>query len=260
MIKKLFVITCALALSITSILAQGKPSSQEPPPKPHLMIPLPPDTELPPPPPDGTPEEFIEAAINAIDTDENGELSFEEIYDAIEATHDHDDHAGQDDHGKQGHQDNKGGFDDDQDDAAVVLDFNMDDEDQEERFIEVSAGDNVEVQIFVKDMPASWGASFAISYDENALAYKGNSFKATKLIPNLIALSTANDGTVEVGGANFTKKLGGGSGVFGTLTFEVANDFSGTVDLIVDNATFRTSDDEVIWDDIDSLAEISIDE
>jgi len=84
MLRKALLIACVLGVGLC--LAWAQPP-EGPPPGPHLFIPLPPDTELPPPPPEGSPEEFLDAAIGAIDSDGDGLLSADEIHAAHEAVH-----------------------------------------------------------------------------------------------------------------------------------------------------------------------------
>lgn len=87
MLRTPILILSALVIGTTCAVAQDEPPPEGPPPGPHLIVPLPPETELPPPPPEGTPEEFVEAAIAAVDLDGNGRLSEAEIHAAHEAMH-----------------------------------------------------------------------------------------------------------------------------------------------------------------------------
>jgi len=82
MLKKIFLMTCVLALSTAPVLAQHGDEEGPMGPPPGLMIPLPADF-MPPPPEDG-PEEFMKAALSAIDTDGDKAISGDEIKAAME--------------------------------------------------------------------------------------------------------------------------------------------------------------------------------
>ncbi|HIG53257.1 MAG TPA: hypothetical protein EYG11_13315 [Candidatus Latescibacteria bacterium] len=88
MLKKMLLLASALIMSAASAMAMSHESGEgheHMGPPPGLMIPLPPDTEMPAP--EEGPQALVETAIDALDGDEDGQLSKDEIkaaYDAME--------------------------------------------------------------------------------------------------------------------------------------------------------------------------------
>ena len=91
MVRRILLLVCGLALFAADIQADSHEEGEGPgrrgrPHHPHLMIPLPPDIELPPR--EDGPEAFVEAAIAALDRNGNGALDAEEILGAMKKMRD----------------------------------------------------------------------------------------------------------------------------------------------------------------------------
>jgi hypothetical protein len=113
-------------------------------------------------------------------------------------------------------------------DGPVHIDFDLDGGDQEQRVLEIAPGtDQVELQLTGKDLPAVYGYSIIVAYDPEHLSFAPTGFKPGNFVPGLIPLLLPADGSVEVGGANFTKNTASGDGDLGYLTFGVLNGFDG---------------------------------
>ena len=120
------------------------------------------------------------------------------------------------------------------DDASILIDFDPAEGDQgQRRAIVEGAGDEVELQLCAFDLPEIYGWSVSIEYDPDQVRYLSNSFEASTFVPELIALVDERDMSVEVGGANFSKKITSGDGELGTLRFEVLDGFKGETGLKV---------------------------
>ena len=126
------------------------------------------------------------------------------------------------------------------DDAPALLDFDLDAGDQEVRYVKIGEGEEVEVQICIYGMPEAYGLSVSITYDENAVSFVENSFKAGNFIPGMIPLADSDVGKVSVGGANFSKTLASGDGILGSVRFAAVGGFSGEVTLKIGETQFRT--------------------
>jgi uncharacterized protein YjbI with pentapeptide repeats len=126
------------------------------------------------------------------------------------------------------------------DDAPALLDFDPDAGDQEVRYVKIGEGEEVEVQICIQGMPEAYGLSVSITYDEDAVSFVKNSFRAGSLIPGMIPLADSDVGKVSVGGANFSKTLASGDGILGTVRFVGADGFSGEAVLKIGETQFRT--------------------
>ena len=98
MLKKILLLACALSMTAASVRAmshgggEGSEGHEHMGPPPGLMIPLPPDTEIPPmlepgdePPAAEDMAAAFEAAIDALDTDDDGQLGKDEIRAAYDA-------------------------------------------------------------------------------------------------------------------------------------------------------------------------------
>ena len=86
MLKKMLFLASALIMSAASAMAMSHESSEghgHRGPPPGLMIPLPPDTEMPAP--EEGPQALVETAIDALDGDEDGQFSKDEIKAAFDA-------------------------------------------------------------------------------------------------------------------------------------------------------------------------------
>ena len=127
------------------------------------------------------------------------------------------------------------------DDASILIDFDPAEGDQgQRRAIVEGAGDEVELQLCAFDLPEIYGWSVIIEYDPDQVRYLSNSFEASTFVPELIALVDERDMSVEVGGANFSKKITSGDGELGTLRFEVLDGFKGETGLKVTRFSRRT--------------------
>jgi hypothetical protein len=127
------------------------------------------------------------------------------------------------------------------DDASILIDFDPAEGDQGQRLAIVEgAGDEVELQLCAFDLPEIYGWSVSIEYDPDQVRYLSNSFEASTFVPELIALVDERDMSVEVGGANFSKKITSGDGELGTLRFEVLDGFKGETGLKVTRFSRRT--------------------
>ncbi|SVD87561.1 uncharacterized protein METZ01_LOCUS440415, partial [marine metagenome] len=127
------------------------------------------------------------------------------------------------------------------DDASILIDFAPAEGDQgQRRAIVEGAGDEVELQLCAFDLPEIYGWSVSIEYDPDQVRYLSNSFEASTFVPELIALVDERDMSVEVGGANFSKKITSGDGELGTLRFEVLDGFKGETGLKVTRFSRRT--------------------
>jgi hypothetical protein len=92
MLRRILILVCGVALFAANVQADhheegGEGRRHGPPPFPHLMVPLPPDAEIPPP--EDGPEAFVEAAIAALDRNGNGALDAEEILGAMKKMRKH---------------------------------------------------------------------------------------------------------------------------------------------------------------------------
>jgi uncharacterized protein YjbI with pentapeptide repeats len=117
-------------------------------------------------------------------------------------------------------------------DSPAVIDFDLEPGDQMMRMAPVKeSGEKVELQLTAFDLPEFYGWSAVIEYDPEQVELVGNSFKASNFIPGLIPLVDDQEGKVEVGGANFSKKVSSGDGDLGTLAFATLDDFSGHAEL-----------------------------
>ena len=86
MLKKMLLLTSALIVTATSAMAMSHESGEgheHMGPPPGLMIPLPPDTEMPAP--EDGPQALVETAFYELDGDEDGQLSKDEIKTAYDA-------------------------------------------------------------------------------------------------------------------------------------------------------------------------------
>ena len=127
------------------------------------------------------------------------------------------------------------------DDASILIDFDPAEGDQgQRRAIVEGAGDEVELQLCAFDLPEIYGWSVSIEYDPDQVRYLSNSFEASTFVPELIALVDERDMSVEVVGANFSKKITSGDGELGTLRFEVLDGFKGETGLKVTRFSRRT--------------------
>lgn len=117
-------------------------------------------------------------------------------------------------------------------DSPAVIDFDLEPGDQMMRMAPVEeSGEKVELQLTTFDLPEFYGWSAVIEYDPEQLELVTGSFKASSFIPGLIPLVDDQEGKVEVGGANFSKKVSSGDGDLGTLAFKTLDDFSGHAEL-----------------------------
>lgn len=127
------------------------------------------------------------------------------------------------------------------DDSPILIDFDPDEGDQlQRRAIVEGAGDEVELQLCALDVPEIYGWSVMIEYDSDQVRYLSNSFQPSDFVPELIPLVDERDASVEVGGANFSKKITSGNGELGTLRFAVLDGFKGETGLKVTRFSRRT--------------------
>ena len=118
------------------------------------------------------------------------------------------------------------------DDSPIVIDFDVAPGDQEQRvhFQEEAPG-VVELQLVAFDVPEVYGWSATLEFDPAQLSYVPNSFKPSGFIQGLIPLVDAQDGSIEVGGANFSKAVSSGDADLGVLSFETTDGFSGRAEV-----------------------------
>jgi len=117
-------------------------------------------------------------------------------------------------------------------DSPAVIDFDLEPGDQMMRMAPAKdAGEKVELQLTAFDLPEFYGWSAIIEYDSEQVELVTGSFKASSFIPGLIPLVDDQEGKVEVGGANFSKRVSSGDGDLGSLAFETLDDFSGHAQL-----------------------------
>ena len=127
------------------------------------------------------------------------------------------------------------------DESSILVDFDPDEGDQgQRRAIVEGAGDEVELQLCALDVPEIYGWSVIIEYDPDQIRYLSNSFEPSSFVPDLIPLVDEREMSVEVGGANFSKKITSGDGELGTLRFEVLDGFKGETDLKITRFSRRT--------------------
>jgi uncharacterized protein YjbI with pentapeptide repeats len=142
-------------------------------------------------------------------------------------------------------------------DSPAVIDFDLEAGDQMMRMAPVKeSGEKVELQLTAFDLPEFYGWSAVIEYDPEQIELVGNSFKPSSFIPGLIPLVDDQEGKVEVGGANFSKKVSSGDGDLGTLAFETLDDFSGHAELKLVELKVRKLDGTNIME-ADAIAIIS---
>lgn len=128
--------------------------------------------------------------------------------------------------------------------GPVYIDFDLDGDDQEQRVLEISSDtEKVEIQLVGHDLPAVYGYSVNVAYDPEALSFDNTSFKPGPFIAGLIPLLLPAEGSVEAGGANFTKQTNSGDGDLGSLAFDVLDGFDGETVLKITKVSLRTPDE-----------------
>jgi Tol biopolymer transport system component len=109
---------------------------------------------------------------------------------------------------------------------TLSVDLNPAEGDQRQtRMYSVRPGAQIPVQVFVDGAPSIKGFSLQIAFDPRTLAFVPGSFVPGPLVPGLIGLANVQKGYVEVGGTTLEGGTGGGSGLLGTLTFSVLQEF-----------------------------------
>jgi hypothetical protein len=100
-----------------------------------------------------------------------------------------------------------------------------------------------QMQLFGNGLPDIKGWSIAVAYDAEQVRYVANSFAAGSFLPGLIALTTDEDGLVNVGGSLLGASAGSsGDGFLGSLRFEVLDGFAGSTDLVITETNQRLSE------------------
>ena len=113
--------------------------------------------------------------------------------------------------------------------STVVIDFDLEPGDQGIREHSIGgAGDQIELQLTAHDLPEIYGWSFELAYDPDQVAFVNNSFTASSFVPDIMVLQRDMGGSIEIGGANFSKETTSGDGDLGSLRFEALEGFTGT--------------------------------
>jgi hypothetical protein len=122
----------------------------------------------------------------------------------------------------------------------------------------VSVGDTVRIQLQGDDLPRISGWSARVVYDPERVRYVDGSFTPSTLLPGLLSLVDAREGSVEVGGAVLgTNTSAEGDGLLGTLSFEVLPGFVFSSELVIDQVSLRTLDQGRVKLDVRSVGLLS---
>lgn len=143
--------------------------------------------------------------------------------------------------------------------GPVALDFDAGQGDQGLRRYEgASPGQTIQVQLHVEDAPGISGWGLQLQFNPDQLRYVGSSFAPGTFIPGLVPLVAEAAGQVEVGGAVLgSAASNSGSGLLGSLSFEVLPGFSASTTLRATQISFRTLDQGRIKQSIQAVGTIS---
>ncbi len=146
-----------------------------------------------------------------------------------------------------------------QEPSPVVLDFQLDPGDQQQREGVVDPETRrLEAQLLVFQAPEIYGWSVAIECDPAQARYVSNSFVPSDFLPGFVPLVDENqEGVVRVGGANFTKTTASGDAELGRLQFELAEGLDTPAILKITRVQFRRL--EVLDDlQVEALAALAL--
>ena len=123
----------------------------------------------------------------------------------------------------------------------VTIDFNLAQGNQQQSL----AGDAIPGSVYVlqlhaKGAPQASGWSVRVDYDSDDVSYVVGSFAPGSFLSRLTPLESVGPGFVEVGGdALGRERPESGSGILGTLSFQVEDGFSGATELAVSRVAWR---------------------
>ncbi len=111
----------------------------------------------------------------------------------------------------------------------------------------VTSGDSITVQIFGTDMPTLNGFQVSLQHDPTSINTNSFAFEAGELIPDALAVIAHAENAVTVGTATTGKgSFEKNSGLMGTLTFVVADNFSDSTSINLTTAIFSLSDGTMV--------------
>jgi hypothetical protein len=113
-------------------------------------------------------------------------------------------------------------------------------------------GKRVHVQLFIDDAPQIKGFTVRIVFDPEKVGLFPGSFVAGSLVPGLLGLADVKQGYIEVGGNTLGGNSGRGSGLLGSLMFEVLKGFEGETTLKIPFVVWNrvTGDQQTVQTDI----------
>ena len=125
--------------------------------------------------------------------------------------------------------------------GRVTIDFDLAAGDQRQRRLgDMRPGELLDLQLHVRGVRQIAGWSARISYDPEVLAYVPASFVPGAFLANLTQLEALGAGYVEIGGDVLNQAdPASGSGVLGTLSFEVREGFAESAELAVTQLTWH---------------------
>ena len=125
--------------------------------------------------------------------------------------------------------------------GRVTIDFNLAQGNQQQ----ILAGDAIPGSVYVlqlhaKGAPQASGWSARVDYDSDDVSYVVGSFTPGSFLSRLTPLESVGPGYVEVGGDALGRESPeSGSGILGTLSFQVEDGFSGATELSVSRVAWR---------------------
>jgi hypothetical protein len=143
--------------------------------------------------------------------------------------------------------------------GPVSLDFDTAQGDQgQRRFAGANPGQIIQVQLHVADAPRINGWGLQLQFNPDQLRYVSSSFAPGTFIPGLVSLVAEATGQVDVGGAVLgSAAANSGSGLLGSLSFEVLPGFSASATLAATQLSYRTLDQGRIKQNIRAVGAIS---
>ena len=125
--------------------------------------------------------------------------------------------------------------------GRVSIDFNLQNGNQQQsRIGDAIAGSVFVLQLHAKGVPTVSGWSVRVDYNPDDVSYVIGSFAPGTFLSRLLPLETVGVAYVEVGGDALDRQSPeSGSGILGTLSFQVEDGFSGETELAVSRVAWR---------------------
>ena len=125
--------------------------------------------------------------------------------------------------------------------GRVTIDFNLQNGNQQEsRIGDAIAGSVFVLQLHAKGAPTVSGWSVRVDYNPDDVSYVIGSFAPGSFLSRLVPLESVGGSYVEVGGDALGRESPEmGSGILGTLSFQVEDGFSGETELAVSRVAWR---------------------